>query len=225
MASVKNFIALLIFSIVCGSSANAATFTEIDFSDWDASILSTPGGSQVFTDICGDLDVTVTANGEFDATTYYVSTQAGGTNAVSSQHDPGAGSSNSHGFTFSFSDAVDVIIQTMSLDGQEQYVISGTNTPSYTNLSGAMPIVTSNAGSVTLDGVGFGFDPVTGSSFGETLINSANSVTVAYNATPANFTKYGSFRVFKAVPVPEPNSAGLLAIGGLALLGGRRRRR
>lgn len=227
MNNIKKFITLAILAITFCGTSQAQNFVELDFSDFDPSVLSTDGGSQVFADICEDHDVTVTSSGEFDATASFLSTLAGGVNAFASQHDPGVGSSNSHSFTFDFGKSVDIIIQTLSLDGEEQYVITGDagSSPNYTNLVGSAPVVSSTSGAITLDGVGFGGGAL-GAADGETLLTGTSSVTVTYNATPGNFSKFGSFRVFKAVAVPEPNSAGLLALGGLALLGaGRRRRR
>jgi len=197
-----------------------ASNTPLDFSDWDPSILSTDGGSQTFVGICEDHDVTVTSNGEFDALTHFISTN-GGTNAISSQHNPGT-SSDLHSFTFTFSEAIDIIIDTFTLDGDEEYTIESDGTEVYTNLTGASPTVSSTGTGILLDGNGFGFDPVTGASNGQTLVTGANSITVSYFGSSSG-PKFGSFLLSKPVAVPEPNSAVLLAIGALALV--RRPRR
>lgn len=209
-----------------GGTVNGVDYAALDFSAWDSSLLSQDGGMQIFTDICGDLDVKVTAHGEFDAPTTYLATVNGGTNEIRSQHNAttGSGSSHSHGFTFEFSEPIDLIVNTFSLDQQEEYVIKG-NSPTYSNVSGAQPLVSPTATDVTLRGVAFGLDPVTGAAEGNTFVNGTSSVMVTYTAFPTLYNKYGSMRLFKAVPVPEPGSCSMVAVAGLMLLGLRGRRR
>lgn len=219
MINLKKLIALAILTVAFSVPAVAAN-TQLDFTSWDPGVLSTDGGMQTFLDICGDIDVTVTVNGEFDEDTRYISTN-GGRNTISSQHNPGT-SSDLHSFTFDFSQAMDIIIDTLSLDADEQYTIDSDGTEVYTNLSGSAPLVSSVGSGILLEGTAYGSDPLTGAANGETLITGANSITVSYFGS-ANGPKYGSFTLSKPMMVPEPNSAVLLAIGGLALV--RRRRR
>lgn len=214
MFKIKTLIALAVLTAAF-STASHAVLTPLDFTGWDSTILSTNGGTQVFPNILPGIDVEVTTTGEFDALT-----TLSGTGTIGSQHDP-ATNSASHAFTFCFTSPIVADVFTFSLDGDEQYDIFSDGTQSYTNLSGANPVVTPAGSGILLNGVAYGQDPTTGASDGVMHIDGANCFTVNYSGF-APMSKYGSFNI-SAMAVPEPNSAVLLLIGGLGML--RRRRR
>ena len=224
-------------TVVSSTMVQATTVTLLDLSAWDANILSTDGGTQHFENVAGELDVTVTAFGEFDAPSRFITTLDGGIDAISTQHDPST-EHECHSYLFEFSDLTDIIIETTSLDAQEEYTIFSEGSVSYTNLSGAEPIVNEiSANVINLDGIAFGRDPLTGSSDGATFIDAPESgpfsVLVKYGADPTagvtNLTKFGSFQVSAVAPavtqLPEPGAISLFGLGGLVVLLSRRKRR
>lgn len=214
MHKILKLIALAIMTL-----AVSPTFaqTHLDFSGWDEGILSTDGGSQMFENVCDGIDVTVTAAGEFAAPTTYLATMAGGVDTIRSAIEPDTMQS----YTFTFSEPISIDLETYSLDGAEKYTIESNGTQTYTNLTGAAPLLSSTGDGFTIEGVGFGQDAVSGAADGRTFIDGATSITVTYMADPGDFTKFGAFNLFK--PVPEPSSAVLLLIGGLTMC--RRRRK
>ena len=235
-----NFTRLLVLlasAALFSSSAWATNITAIDFSGWDSDVLSTNGGVQRFEDVIGDVDVTVTAVGEFDAPTAF-SLTLDGTREITSSHDPNT-VSECHGYVFAFSDAVDVLVTTNTLDAQEEYKITAEGSVNYTNESGVEPIVTTVGNMVTLDGVAFGLDPVTGASHGSTFIDAPqdgpHNVTISYCADATHVAKFGSFALSTVtaevtnqsiVTLPEPSPIAFLSVGGLMMvLMSRRRRR
>lgn len=212
----------IIFAALTVGSLNAQ---ELDFTGWDSNVLSMDGGSQTFDDICGDIDVTVTANGDFDAPTLYNATMNGG---ISSEHAPSS-MTEEHSFTFTFSSPFDVILEARSLDGQEELEVSSQGVETYSHVAGTPAIASNTATGVLLDGNGFGMGPG-GASTSQVRIDAPASgpfsVTVTYRADPNDLgiTKYGNFTLFKA-PVPEPQSAALFGIGLIGMCGRIRRRR
>lgn len=237
---MRTFIRLALIvsaTTILAANTQAATVTLLDLSEWDADVLSSDGGTQHFENVAGELDVTVTAVGDFDAPTRFVSTQDGGDDAISTQHNPST-EQQCHSYVFTFSDATDLIVETWSLDAQEEYMISSASNVSYTNLSGSEPVINQiSSNMLHLDGVAFGRDTLTGSSDGATYIeapeNGPFSLTVKYCADPTagvtNLTKYGSFRVSAVsaavTQLPEPGAMSLFGLGALALLFNRRKRR
>lgn len=211
----------LILATFALSTAMAGVGERLYFNGWDPA-----GGSQTFADVCGDIDVTVTTNGAFDAAAEYSASMAG---AFSSSH-LGESAMEEHSFTFTFSSPMDVVVETYSVDGLEELEISSQGVETYVNKEGSAPTVSNTGSGVLLDGNGFGQDPVTGAADGYVNIaapaSGPFSVTVTYRADPSlGLTKYGSFAISKGMAVPEPNSAGLLGIGMLLCLGRVRRRR
>lgn len=216
MSKIKTLIALAILSVAFSTTTHAV-LTPLDFTGWDPAVLSTNGGTQIFPNILPGIDVEVTSTGEFDAPTSLI-----GNGTIQSQHDP-ATNSASHAFTFCFSSPVNAEVFTFSLDADEQYDIFSDGAESYTNLSGALPTVTPAGFGVLLNGVAYGQDPLLGAADGVTHIAGANCLTVNYSGIAPN-TKYGTFSL-SAMAVPEPNAGVLMLIGGLGLIGSRRRRR
>lgn len=237
---VRTFFRLALFitaTTILAANIQAATVSLLDLKEWDANILSSDGGSQHFENVAGELDVTVTAVGDFDAPSRFVSTLDGGDDAISTQHDPST-EQQCHSYVFTFSDATDLIVETWSLDAQEEYMISSAGNVSYTNLSGSEPITNEiSPNMLHLDGVAFGRDTLTGSSDGATYVTAPESgpfsLTVKYCADPTagatNLTKYGSFRVSAVsaavTQLPEPGAMSLFGLGGCVLLLSRRKRR
>lgn len=213
-SKISVFVLFLAFA-TCGNAQ------VLDFTGWDHGTVS--GGGQTFTDICGDLDVTVSTDGTFDADSTFALTMDGGTSAIRSSHDgPGE-----HCFTFEFSEAIDLSLDMMILDANEIFTVTTNGDESYMHMSGSAPIETypvagPHGTGIMLEGVGFGLDPLTGAGTGIIKAEGVTSLTVCYESL-ADGTQYGDFLVSKVVP--EPGSLPLLLIGGLGLLNTTRRRR
>jgi len=217
-------IVTLLLATFAFGTATAQMGDRLDFTGFDADLIA--NGGQTFTEICNGIDVTVTSDGAFDAAAQFSASMEG---AISSSHD-GESAMETHSFTFTFSSPFDVVVETFSLDGEEELEISSQGVETYVNASGSAPTVTSTGTGITLDGNGFGQDPATGASNG--FVNIAApasgpfSVTLTYTADPSlGFTKFGSFAISKGSVVPEPNTAGLLGLGMLFCCGRIRRRR
>ncbi len=194
---------LFVFCLSFNAFAGFSPVEYFDFTGWDHNLIS--NGGQTFENICGDLDVTVTSIGEFDAPT-----QIGiaGVTITTFHAVPGSNS-----LRFNFSEPVKLVIASKTVDANEKQSIYTAGTETYMNTSGAAPIVTPNGSGITIMGTAFRITP-TGASFGETLTSPVSTLTLGYEALAIN--KYGQWMVGKLVP--EPNSIALLGIGGLGLL-------
>jgi hypothetical protein len=198
MKNIRTFVVLAILAF-----SNIASAAYLDFTGWDhAQIL---GGGQVFTDICGDLDVTVTGSGTNEVTSVFDTDL----NIRSGAHTGDAS------FTFTFSSPVNVTYELQSLDPNETITFTSSSTPVYTHVAGAAP---TESGALTLTGNAFGLGPA-GAARGFVDFTNITSFTWDYSSIVDN--KFEWFRLEKTI-VPEPNSFVLLIMGGLALL--RRRK-
>ena len=185
--------------------------TFFDFSGWDDTLIQ--GGGQTFTDIVGNVDVTVTTFGSFTST----SASLNGTTINTDHATP-----NSASLRFIFSQPLDLVIATKTVDADEVHSIFAVGSESYTNQSGADPTVTPVGSGIAIAGTSFGINP-TGASFGETTTGPSSVLTLTYEAL--NTEKFGQWMIGGTVVVPEPNSVALLGIGGLGMLMQFRRKR
>ncbi len=187
---------------------------SLDFTGaWDHSQIA--NGGLTFEDICGDLDVTVTAVGTFDADSTFVDTGQG--TAIRSQHaTPG-----SHSLVFTFSEPIEIELDFIRLDLQERLGVFGIGPETYVHSSGTAPIIVPTGSGISLFGQGFGPDAADGSvRTGPTTV-----LTVSYEALPgADHTKYQSFNLSKVVSVPEPGSLALFGLACLGIFAGSRKR-
>ncbi len=206
---------LLLGSVVSGQTA-------LDFSGWDHGAITT--GGQTFTDICGDIDATVSASGTFASSSDFAITTAGGSAAIRSQHDgPGVQT-----FTFDFTSPIDIELDLAILDANEMFTVITNGNESYMHMSGAVPTVTNpfaaSAGTgILVEGASFGLDPATGASSGIIKADGVTSLVVSYESINAAGSQFGEFSITKTVP--EPGSLPLLGMGILGLINSRRRRR
>ena len=206
--------------LILGTCVSAGT--ALDFSGWDHGAIT--GGGQVFTDICGDIDVTVTAEGVFDSDSTFALTTAGGETAIRSEH-VGAGE---HTFIFEFSDPIDLELDMRILDQNEVFTVTTNGTESYMHMSGSMPTVTAPyatafGSGIQVEGASFGLDSLTGASSGLVKASGVTSLAVSYESLNVAGIQYGEFQITKVVP--EPGSLPLLGMGILGLVNGFRRRR
>ena len=200
------------------NSASAFHTSEsdyLDFSDWDHSMIT--NGGQTFEDICGDIDVTVTASGDFTAPSEYQTTIAGGLTSLQTALEPGGNQT----FTFSFSEPVPLVLDIDLLDTFETLEVTSDGSTTYIHDSGSFPTLTQSGGTLTLSGTAVGAGP-DGAAIGHIRLGNATEITLDYAAF-GNFTKFGAFALGKAVP--EPGSMGLLMLGIGSILGATRRRR
>ena len=204
-----NKITAVFFALFIGLSSSAfAQVQFFDFSGWDDSLIQ--GGGQTFTDIVGNVDVTVTSIGSF------TSTSGIGTNISTDHATP-----NSASLRFVFSEPLDLVVSTKTVDADEVQSIFAIGPETYTNQSGAAPVVTPVGSGISIAGTSFGISP-TGASFGETTTGPSQLLTLTYEALSTD--KFGDWMIGGTV-VPEPNSIALLGIGGLGMLMEFRRKR
>lgn len=209
----------MFFVGICSLNSASAFHTSesdyLDFSDWDHSMII--AGGQTFEDICGDIDVTVTASGDFTSPSEYQTTIVGGLTALQTALEPGGNQS----YTFSFSEAVPLVLDIDLLDSFETLQITSDGSTTYVHDSGSFPTLTQSGSTLTLTGTSFGTGPG-GAAIGNIRLGNATEITLDYEAF-GNFTKFGAFALGKAVP--EPGSMGLLMLGIGSILGATRRRR
>ncbi len=210
----KNFVtatfAIVLFAL---SSVSYGFLTDVnyaDFSGWDHDIVSSASG-QTFTNIFDGVDVTVSTIGNFDIDTGF----GGGKVNTGGHLVPG-----SHSLRFAFSEAIPTVVEFETIDSNETLSVFNGGSESYFPISGADATVSRPTGGISITGGGLGIDPNSGAASGQVL-TSGNFLTVTHAANASN--KFERIRV--GTLVPEPNSFGLIAIGSLALLGRRRRRR
>ncbi len=194
---------LFLLSLSVNAFAGFSPVEYFNFTGWDHDLIS--NGGQTFEDICGDLDVTVTSIGEFDAPT---TIGVAGVTITTFHAQPGSNS-----LRFDFSEPVRLVVASETVDANEKQSVFTAGTETYMNTSGAAATVTPNGSGITIMGTAFRITP-TGASFGQTLTSPVSTVTLGYEALAIN--KYGQWKVGKLVP--EPNSIALLGIGGLGLL-------
>lgn len=200
-------------------------YHQLDFSDWDPALLSSDGGTQVFENVIGDIDVTVTARGDFDGLSTYVSTTGG--SAIRTHLDASL-TGKEQSYEFCFSSPFEAIVEMESLDSMEEFEVSANGAMTVTPLLGSAPTISSTMNGVLLDGNGLGVG-ASGASTNWVSISPSSMgqfcITTTYRVDPnmLGITKYGSFRILS--PVPEPNTAGLAAMGLLGALGCLRRGR
>ena len=206
-AAAFTFVFLAFSSISHGFLTDATFF---DFVGWDHDIVSSPSG-QTFTDIFEDVDVTVSLIGTFDVDTGF----GGGFVDTGGHLVPG-----SHSLRFTFSENIPTVVEYATVDSDETLSVFNAGSEQSFPISGAAPTVAFPSGGISVTGNGQGIDPVTGASSGQILTN-GTFLTVTHTATAD--LKFERVRI--GTLVPEPNSFGLIAIGGLALIGKRRRRR
>ncbi len=204
-------IALTFVVATCGSS-----FGILDFSDWDHSLIS--NGGQTFTDICGDIDVTVESIGKFDAPSTFraTSTGPGSTGpAIRSRHDV----SGSHSFRFTFSEPLELQVLTRFVDASEMVGVYGIGPEVYTQTRGSAASEAIDGSGLKIQGTGYGVN----SADGYVTVGPTHLLTLTYGSmNGSGGTKYNEFNIAKVVP--EPNSLSLLGIGALALFRRKRRR-
>ena len=202
----------IIFGLCASSFAGMSDVEYFDFSGWDDGLIS--NGGQTFTDVCGDIDVTVTSFGTF------TSTGAAGTQVMTHHATPASAS-----LKFTFSQPLELVVATNTVDADEVHSIFGVGPESYTHESGAAPTVATVGSGISITGNGYGINP-TGAAFGDTTTGPTAVLTLTYEAlgtTAPGLEKYGQWMIGKVVP--EPNSVALLGIGGFGMLMQLRRKR
>lgn len=206
--------------LVSSASAFQTSSSEIlDFSGWDHSAITS--GGQMFENVCGNVDVMVTANGDFEAPSEFHSTLTGSVSSIQTQLIP----VGSQSYTFEFSEPISLVLDMDLLDTYESLAITTDGSASYNHGGGSMPMLTPIDDGLMLQGtaVGMGSD---GAAYGNIPLGDTSQVTMTYSALPSSFTKYGAFSLGKIAVVPEPASFGLFWIGLIGLFGfGRRSRK
>ena len=185
----------LVSLTLSAAHVQATVIDWFDFTGWDHALVTGPG--QAFTNIHGGVDVTVTGTpGNSVISSFDGDIRTGG------NHD-------THSFTFSFSQPLDLILDVKSIDLYETLTTTSSSPISYTHSLGAAPTQT---GTLTIHGNGVGFG-ANGAARGQQSLGMTSSVVWTYTAHRAE--KYERFRLGVAV-VPEPGACGLLV--GMLLL-------
>ena len=160
---MKLKLTLLLTLIISATSARAEW---IDFAGWDHAQVT--GAGQTFDDVCGDIDLTVTGVANSFTTSF---------NGLDDVFI--GGNSDTLELTFTFSGAVDAMMDIHTLDPDEILTIIGGNPATYSHVAGGMP---TQSGALVLTGTGYGISP-TGASHGEISLGQVTSFTFTYEAT------------------------------------------
>ena len=209
-----------VFSFILFSSSVTFGFsTGIDplsFNGWDHTLITSPTG-QTFVDVFADVDVTITAIGDFDTTTGFANDWID----LGGHMNPG-----SHTLRFDFSAPLQLAVETNTVDSNENVMVYTLGDKVYRHHRGSPPIVQSMIGAsaqgIRVQGSAFGMDPVHGASSGEIVSSSVSQMLyVTHQALAEN--KFERIKV--GVVVPEPSGFCGLLFGVLALTCCRRLRR
>ncbi len=202
----KTFLWLATVASLLVIPANAADIQWFDLSGWDA--VAVTGDGQLFEDVCGSVDMTVTGTPAHSPESYY---------RVDIDAIQTGGNNDQHSFTFDFTSVLDLVVEVRSLDGNESlWITSNGGSSTYTHTIGALP---TESAALSLTGNGFEFGP-TGASRGYVTLTDTSSFTWDYIALADD--KWESFRIGCVETVPEPRALSLFAVAGFALLGFRR---
>lgn len=202
------------FSVVAAAPSFALLPDTVyfDFTGWDHNQVTAPGG-QTFTDVFGDIDVTVIAT---NASGFTFPTCASGMDIQSGNVTPGLNQ-----FRFTFSESLLLVVQSKTVDSQEVFGVFGINNESYFHDFGANPTVTPFNSGIHIAGNGVGINPG-GAARGETITGPSNLLTVTHQGLPPFNNKFETFMVGT---IPEPSSMSLIGIGMFGMLMSFRKRR
>ncbi|MEM7316712.1 MAG: PEP-CTERM sorting domain-containing protein, partial [Planctomycetota bacterium] len=191
----------------------------------DHDTVSSPDG-QTFNDIVGEVDVVVRLIGDYDRNTSYV---------VPTTHDGGGWidtgghpfESGSHSLRFTFSEPLDLVVKSNTVDPEEELIVYGSGPKFYEQSFGSTAVVTNpfgNSGNgLRVVGTGFGLNPDTGAAFGETVSENSRILTVTHKALVGK--KFERIMVGSMIQqVPEPSALILIMVGLLTLSGPIRRK-
>lgn len=209
-ATFARFVAALtvVLGFVAPASAGFANVQWFRFPGYTHAQVT--GGGQVFNDVFGTVDVTVTASGPFS----FPSGISADAKTIKGGHLNAFEAANN--YHFAFSQPLELIVQYKTVDNQEMATIIGGSNPASSHNFGAVATLTPVAGGVQVVGNGTGQDPVTGASNGEVKFAATNSLDISHIALGARKNKFEYFMIGVQV-VPEPTSMSLL---GITLLGG-----
>ena len=189
------------------------TVRWFDFSGWDHNSVVADG--QLFTDIDGPIDVTVTAAGQFPFGTAF-----DGLRITTGQEVPGT-----QQFNFSFAKvpaATQLVVEIPTLDSYEQISVMAPGTETYVHETGGFPIISSATPDLTLAGIDAGFPPANspGATHGYVITDPQSQsnfvLAVSYEALSNN--KFEDLRIGTLVPEPVAITYGIYLLGLLASL-------
>ncbi|MCA9262219.1 MAG: PEP-CTERM sorting domain-containing protein [Planctomycetales bacterium] len=181
--------------------------TYIPFPGWDHSQVISAAG-QTFTDVYGDVDVTVRQLADSG-----VNSSATGAGRIAT----GRLQKGSHSFRFTFSKPLPLVVEHQTTDLEEIFSVFTSGTETYMQLSGNPVVVSPNGSGISVAGQGFGTNA--GAAVGQIIIDSAKTVTVTHQSLNDN----DKFERFRFAVIPEPSSFGLTAFAMLGLLFRRKR--
>ncbi len=211
MRTFKSLVCFVVLSLVSSSAFALLPNTQyFNFSAYDQTIAATPAG-QNFVGVVPGLNVNVKALGTFDVPVFF--NAAGNFRAHYMTPTDPQGMTKELTLRFTFSQPLDVVVKSGTVDGREKVKITSAGAESYFHDYGAAPTITPSGTGIQIQGNGFGINP-TGAARGETLIPGVSLVNVTYSVLADN--KFEFFMVGRLVP--EPSGLGAIGMGLLVFL-------
>lgn len=220
--SIHSFGCIAAVSILLVATPVAASHvTYFDFQGWNHAAIA--GGGQLFTDVFEDVDVVVSAVGDFSIDSKF---------SAGFIRDGLRFANEMNEYRFIFSRSIPIIVNTATIDASEQIRIFGIGSEVYFHGTGALPTISPIGSGIKMVGNGFGSGPG-GAARGEThTFAQLGTATLRVQHRSLLNNKFEQFRIGTPTAqnaladgliarqtlnlVPEPGCGALLGIGLLS---------